>query len=83
MDFDLRVLLPQNMMTACLALEQPHLVFLMVHPGWVQTDMGGAGGRTADLSVVESAGGVVRVMLEAGPEMTGKFVDWRGQELPF
>jgi len=73
----------QNMMTACLALEQPHLVFLMVHPGWVQTDMGGAGGRTADLSVEESAGGVVRVMLEAGPEMTGKFVDWRGQELPF
>jgi len=51
-------------------------------PG-LQTDMGGAGGRTADLSVEESAGGVVRVMLEAGPEMTGKFVDWRGQELPF
>ena len=71
------------MMTACLVLEHPHLVFLMVHPGWVQTDMGGAGGRTADLSVEESAEGVVRVMQEAGPEMTGKFVDWRGQELPF
>jgi len=73
----------QNMMTACLALEHPHLVFLMIHPGWVQTDMGGAGGRTADLGVEESAEGVIRVMEEAGSGMTGKFVDWRGQEIPF
>ena len=50
----------QNMLTACLALEHPHLIFLMVNPGWVRTDMGGAGGRTADLSVEESAGGVYR-----------------------
>ena len=71
------------MMTACLALEHPHLVFLMVHPGWVQTDMGGAGGRTADLSVEESAEGVIKVMEEASPEMTGKFVDWQGKEIPF
>ena len=73
----------QNMMTAVLALEHPHLIFLMVSPGWVQTDMGGAGGRTADLSVEESSMGVVRVMEEAEMEMTGKFVDWRGQEIPF
>ena len=73
----------QNMLTACLALEHPHLIFLMVSPGWVQTDMGGAGGRTADLSVEESAEGVIRVMEEASPEMTGKFVDWQGKEIPF
>ena len=73
----------QNMMTACLAMEHPHLVFLMVNPGWVQTDMGGAGGRTADIGVEESAEGVIRVMEEAEPGMTGKFVDWRGQEIPF
>ena len=50
----------QNMLTACLALEHPHLIFLMVNPGWVRTDMGGAGGRPAGLSVEESAGGVYR-----------------------
>ena len=73
----------QNMMTACLALEHPHLIFLMVSPGWVQTDMGGAGGRTADITVEESAEGVIRVMEEATEGMSGRFVDWRGQEIPF
>ena len=43
--------------------------------------MGGAGGRTADISVEESAEGVIRVMEEAEPGMTGKFVDWKGQEI--
>ena len=45
--------------------------------------MGGAGGRTADISVEESAEGVIRVMEDAEPNMTGKFVDWKGQEIPF
>ena len=45
--------------------------------------MGGAGGRTADINVEESAEGVIRVMEEAELSMTGKFVDWRGQEIPF
>ena len=29
-----------NMLTACFAIQHPHVTFLMVHPGWVQTDMG-------------------------------------------
>ena len=46
------------MLTACLAVQHPHLTFLMLHPGWVQTDMGGAGGRTADIGVEESVAGI-------------------------
>ena len=30
----------QNMLTACFAIQHPQITFLMVHPGWVQTDMG-------------------------------------------
>merc|ERR1712013_524531 len=40
-----------NMLTACFSLQFPNTFFSMVHPGWVQTDMGGSGGRTADISV--------------------------------
>ena len=58
-------------------------MFLTILPGWVQTDMGSARGRTTNLRLEESAKGVVRVMEEAGPRMTGKFVDCRGQEIPF
>ena len=51
------------MLTACLAVQHPHLTFLMLSPGWVQTDMGGAGGRTADISVEESVAGIYKVVV--------------------
>ena len=53
----------QNMLTACLAVQHPHLTFLMLSPGWVQTDMGGAGGRTADIGVEESVAGIYKVVV--------------------
>ena len=50
-----------NMLTVCFAKDFPETSFAAVHPGWVQTDMGGSGGRTADIGVEESAGGIVKV----------------------
>ena len=35
---------------------------ILMHPGWVQTDMGGAGGRTAAVSVDESTAGIVDIV---------------------
>lgn len=35
---------------------------LCLHPGWVQTDMGNADGRTADISVEESVGTMMQVV---------------------
>ena len=73
----------QNMLTACFALQFPQLTFVMIHPGWVQTDMGGAAGRTADISVEESVAGIYQVFTSLTPANSGTFLDWKGEELPF
>ena len=44
-----------NMLTVCFANQFPDVSFALVHPGWVQTDMGGSAGRTADIGVEEAA----------------------------
>ena len=73
----------QNMLTACFALQFPQLTFVMIHPGWVQTDMGGAAGRTADISIEESVAGIYRVFSSLTPANSGTFLDWKGEKLPF
>lgn len=46
-----------------------------VHPGWVKTDMGGA---EADISVQESASGIVALANNLSIEQTGQFFNWEG-----
>lgn len=72
----------QNMLGAQLAqaLAPRGIVVLQLHPGWVQTDMGGA---QAPLSVRESAAGLLAVIAAATPAQSGRFLDWQGQELPW
>ena len=72
-----------NMLTACFALQFPQLTFVTIHPGWVQTDMGGAAGRRADISVEESVAGIYQVFTSLTPANSGTFLDWKGEELPF
>jgi len=72
-----------NMLTSCFSLQFPNTYFAMVHPGWVQTDMGGRGGRTADISVEESARGIFTVFQNLDESVSGQFVDWKGDLVPF
>ncbi|NLC00648.1 MAG: SDR family oxidoreductase [Pseudomonas formosensis] len=49
----------------------------LIHPGWVQTDMGGA---NAEITPQESAAGIKQVLDGLTLEDTGKFFKWNGEE---
>ncbi|HVS12832.1 MAG TPA: SDR family oxidoreductase [Thermoanaerobaculia bacterium] len=53
---------------------------LVVHPGWVRTDMGGG---DATLSVEESVRGLRALLDRAGLEHSGRFFDVDGSEIPW
>lgn len=53
---------------------------LLLHPGWVQTDMGGPNAPT---SAADSIAGLRRVIAAFRPEESGRFVDFRGREIPW
>jgi NAD(P)-dependent dehydrogenase (short-subunit alcohol dehydrogenase family) len=72
----------QNMATALLAvaLRARGIVVVALHPGWVQTDMGGTG---AAITPQQSAEGLLRVIGGLKPSDSGRFLDWRGEPLPW
>ena len=56
------------------------MTFVVMHPGYVQTDMNsGQGNITPD----QSAKGIVTVVRKLRPKDNGKFYDWQGKELPW
>lgn len=55
-------------------------VCVAVHPGWVRTDMGGAG---ADLALVDSVADMRRTLAALAPEHNGAFLNHDGQALPW
>lgn len=61
-------------------LQGERIVAISVHPGWVQTDMGGS---EADISVQESAAGLVKLVDRLTLDDSGGFFDWTGERLLF
>ena len=59
--------------------DDPIIVSIM-HPGWVQTDMGGA---QADLTAEESASGIRTVLSGLTKEDSGNFYKWNGESHPW
>ena len=72
----------QNMATALLAhaLAERGIVVLALHPGWVQTDMGGAG---ADLTPAQAVAGLLAVIEAATMADSGRFLDRNGETVPW
>ena len=53
---------------------------LLLHPGWVQTDMGGPNATT---TVEKSAQGLMTIMQQAHHYKTGHFLDYQGRTIPW
>jgi len=71
-----------NMFTRTLAneLKPEGFTCLTIHPGWVQTDMGG---ENASLTPTESISGIRAVIARSGPEDTGTYWSYSGEEVPW
>lgn len=53
---------------------------IVMHPGWVRTDMGGSG---ATISVEQSVTGIRRVVAGLSSSDHGRFYTWEGREHPW
>ena len=71
-----------NMLTRMLAfdLEDKGITVICIHPGWVQTDMGGG---NADITPSESASGILRVIDQVTLAENGRFYTYAGDEHPW
>ena len=71
-----------NMQWSCLAKELggKGLICVALHPGWVQTDMGGP---TATLTIEQSVPSMVKVIEGLRPSDNGRYVSYDGSGLPW
>ena len=53
---------------------------VMLHPGWVRTDMGGP---NAEIDVDDSIAGMRSVIADTAGWPSGGFYDWQGREVPW
>ncbi|MBV9523641.1 MAG: SDR family oxidoreductase [Alphaproteobacteria bacterium] len=69
-----------NMVWSCLAKENPGLIAVVLHPGWVRTDMGG---EAAPVLPADSVAGMRQVIAKLTKADSGRFFDYTGAELPW
>lgn len=69
-----------NMIFKSLAEDEKWLIVLLIHPGWVQTRMGG---DSAPVSVHESASGIWRIFEDAELSLSGTFMNYMKKNLPW
>ncbi|KAI8137113.1 4-dihydrotrisporin dehydrogenase [Fennellomyces sp. T-0311] len=72
----------ENMLTRIFASQfgEEGFVVLAMHPGWVQTDMGG---EKAPITPEQSIAGMLSIVEGMSAEINGKFLSFDGQQLPW
>lgn len=69
-----------NMFNKSFAIDCPKITSVVVHPGWVQTDMGGS---SAPTTVEESVNGIFNLSLKIEKSHSGRFFDYQLKEIPW
>ncbi|XP_075439838.1 C-signal-like [Ascaphus truei] len=71
-----------NMLTKCQSLgyKKDGILCTALHPGWVQTDLGGPG---AVLTVEASVKGILKVLDSLSEKQSGILMDWEGNTIPW
>ena len=71
-----------NMITKCMALDlnQDKIASIAIHPGWVQTDMGGP---NANVTIHESTTSIKSIIDNVDIETSGMFIQYDGEKLPW
>ena len=69
-----------NMIHKCLSLDNKWLISAAIHPGWVQTRMGG---EAAPVTAEKSGNGIWKVIEDLTPAESGCFKDYQGKKLPW
>jgi NAD(P)-dependent dehydrogenase (short-subunit alcohol dehydrogenase family) len=64
-----------NMFNRSFSIDFPEITSVVLHPGWVKTEMGG---EHAPTSIEESVAGMIKVISGLKPEHTGNFYDHDG-----
>ncbi len=72
--------LNRMMRSIAIDLKERGIVVGVVHPGYVQTDMGGP---DAEITPAESAAGIRKVTAEWALDRTGDFLKWNGETHPW
>lgn len=67
-----------NMINKSLTQDNPWLTTLLIHPGWVKTEMGG---HNATVEISDSARGIWQVINQASITQSGQFFDFRGEPI--
>lgn len=69
-----------NMFNKSFSIDCPKVTSVVVHPGWVQTDMGG---KTAPTTVEQSVDGIFGLIMELSIKDSGRFLNYQGNEIPW
>ena len=71
-----------NQVVKCLSIDlaERGISAISLHPGWVQTDMGGP---NAEIDTDTSVSGLKSILQSAGPAQNGQFIEYNGNIIPW